>query len=549
LHISTNKAAPSLRSGPVIWILVGVAVAAAAVSAGLAVALRRRSAQSRRLRRVIEDLREELAAKERSERARSEFMATASHELRSPLTSIKGFAELLTRGPHAASIPARQREFVDIIGRSADRLVDLVNELLDVAKLNAGESTLDLRPVDVGEAIRETAELMAARIAGKHQQLGIYVAPTLPPAMADANKLRQVISNLLTNAHLYTPDGGRIHVGAEADRAWVRIVVADSGIGMSDEQAERVFDRFYRAPGADAGVPGTGLGLAIVRSLVDLHRGEVHVASRIGHGSVFEVLIPAAPTPADSLETIGGRRILIVERDPEIAELISGLLASLDVETAVAADAQAALRALAQDRFDAITVDVRIGTPDGIELVRRLRTDRDLQSVPAVFVTVDVDRPELAGEWTASKPIDADELQRALVASIRSGRPRVLAIGRPQTQARLEPALDELGIEYEWETTGSAAVRISGERRFEVALLDAGLRNPQAVVQALKLRGRRLRKAVILFTDGEAPVPPALIEQGIEVVPIERAPAAVLATLRGQPPRPMVTPDAVSGPR
>jgi signal transduction histidine kinase/CheY-like chemotaxis protein len=531
----------------VIWILVVVAVAGVAVSAGLTVQLRRRGSENRRLERTIDDLRAEVAAKDRLERERSEFMTTASHELRSPLTSIKGFAELLTRGPHADSIPARQREFVDIIGRSADRLVDLVNELLDVARLNAGETTLDLRPVDVGEAIRETAELMSARIAAKQQHLGVYVAPTLPPARADANKLRQVISNLLTNAHLYTPEGGRIHVGAEADRAWVRIVVADSGIGMSPDESERVFDRFYRAPGKSAAAPGTGLGLAIVRSLVDLQHGEVHVASRVGHGSAFEVLIPSAPTADDSLEAIAGRKILIVEDEPAVARLIADQLTALDVETTTAPGAEAALQALASERFDAITVDVRIGTPDGIDLVRRLRTDRELQSVPAVYVTVDVDRPELSGEWTVGKPIDGDELRAALAAAIRSGRPRVLAIGRPETQARLEPALDDLGIEYEWETTGTAAVRVSGERRFEVALVDAGLRNPQAVIQALKLRGRRLRKAVILYTDGAAPVPPALADQGIEIVPIERAPDAVLTTLRGQPSRPMVTPDAVSG--
>jgi signal transduction histidine kinase/DNA-binding response OmpR family regulator len=533
----------------VIWILVVVAVAGAAVSAGLAIEMRRRGSERRRLEATIDDLRAEVAAKDRRERERSEFMTTASHELRSPLTSIKGFAELLTRGPHAESIPARQREFVDIIGRSADRLVDLVNELLDVARLNVGETKLDLRPVDVGEAIRETAELMSARIAAKHQHLGVYVAPTLPPAMADANKLRQVVSNLLTNAHLYTPEGGRIHVGAEADRAWVRIVVADSGIGMTEAESDRVFDRFYRAPGTSTSTPGTGLGLAIVRSLVDLQHGQVHVASRAGHGSAFEVLIPAAPTADDSLEAIAGRKILIVEDEPAVARLIAGQLTALDVETTIVAGAEAALRALAEERFDAITVDVRIGTPDGIDLVRRLRTDRDLQSVPAVYVSVDVDRPELSGEWTVGKPIDGDELRAALAASIRSGRPRVLAIGRPETQSLLEPALDDLGIEYEWETTGTAAVRVSGERRFEVALVDAGLRNPQAVIQALKLRGRRLRKAVILFTDGASPVPPALAEQGIDIVPIEHAPEAVLATLRGQSSQPVVTPDAISGQR
>ena len=353
-----------------------------------------------------------------------------------------------------------------------------------------------------------------------------------------------MIGNLVTNAHLYTPEGGRIHVGAEADRAWVRIVVADSGIGMTPEEAEHVFDRFYRAPGRDGGVPGTGLGLAIVKSLVDLQGGEVSVASRPGGGSAFEVRLPSAPTLTETtLEVLRGRRVLIVEDDRAIAALIADQLASLEVETVVAHDAESALDAIAGEQFDALTVNVRIGPPDGIELVRRIRTDRDLQSVPAVFVTVDVELPGLAGEWAVRKPIDADELQGALIAAIRSGRPRVLAIGRAETQARVEPALDELGIEYEWETTGTAAVRISGERRFEVALIDLGLRNPEAVLQALKLRGRRSRKAVILFNDGDAPASTALTDQGADVVPIEHAADAVLAILRGQPQAAMVTPD------
>jgi signal transduction histidine kinase/ActR/RegA family two-component response regulator len=530
--------------------LVVVAIVAVVVIAAVAVERRRHVFERRRLEHSVDELRAQLSAMEVSERARSEFMATASHELRSPLTSIKGFAELLTRGPYAESIPARQREFVEIIGRSADRLVDLVNELLDVARLNSDQTRVDRRPVDVGEAVRETVELLSARIEAKHQQLGIYIAPTLPPALADANKLRQVIGNLVTNAHLYTPEGGRIHVGAEADRAWVRIVVADSGIGMTPEEAEHVFDRFYRAPGRDGGVPGTGLGLAIVKSLVDLQGGEVSVASRLGGGSAFEVRLPAAPTLTETtLEVLRARRVLIVENDPAIAALIADQLASLEVETTVAHDAQSALDALASERFDAVTVNVRIGPPDGIELVRRIRTDRDLQSVPAVFVTVDVELPGLAGEWAVRKPIDADELQWALIAAIRSGRARVLAIGRAETQARLEPALDELGIEYEWETTGTAAVRVSGERRFEVALIDVGLRNPELVLEALRLRGRRLRKAVILFSDGEAPVPAALTDQGFDVVPIEHAAEVVLAILRGQPQAAMVTPDGSTGPR
>ena len=525
-----------------------VAIVGVVVITVLAAERRRHVSDCRRLEQSIEELRAELAKIESSERARSEFMATASHELRSPLTSIKGFAELLTRGPYAASIPAREREFVEIIGRSADRLVDLVDELLDVARLNSDQSVVDRRPVDVGEAVHETVELLGARIAGKHQQIGIYIAPTLPPALADANKLRQVIGNLVTNAHLYTPEGGRIHVGAEADRAWVRIIVADSGIGMTAEEAEHVFDRFYRAPGCDGGVPGTGLGLAIVKSLVNVQGGEVSVASRPGGGSAFEVRLPSAPTfTKTTSDVLRGRRILIVENDHAIATLIADQLASLEVETAVAHDAELALAALAGEHFDAVTVNVRIGPPDGIELVRQIRTNRELQSVPTVFVTVDVELPGLAGEWAVRKPIDADELQGALVAAIRSSRPRVLAIGRAETQSRVEPALDELGIEYEWETTGTAAARISGERRFEVALIDLGLRNPDAVLQALTLRGRRSRKAVILFDDGETPASTALTDERADIVPIEHAADAVLATLRGQPQAATLTPDGPSG--
>ena len=527
-----------------------MAIVGVVVIAALAAERRRQISQLRRLEQSVSELRSELARMEASERARSEFLATASHELRSPLTSIKGFAELLTRGPYAASIPARPREFVEIIGRSADRLVDLVNELLNVARLNADQTVVDRRPVDVGEALRETVELLGARITGKRQQIEVYVAPTLPPALADPNKLRQVIGNLVTNAHLYTPEGGRIHVRAEADRAWVRIVVADSGIGMTAEEAEHVFDRFYRAPGRAGGVPGTGLGLAIVKSLVDLQGGEVSVASRPGGGSAFEVRLPSAPTLTETAgEVLRGRRVLIVEDDRAIAALIADQLASLEVETTVAHDAESALEAVAGEHFDALTVNVRIGHPDGIELVHRIRTDRDLQSAPAVFVTVDIDLPMLVGEFVVRMPIDADELQGALIAAVRSGRPRVLAIGRAATRARIEPALDELGIEYEWETTATAAVRISGERRFEVALIDLGLRNPEAVVQALKLRGRRLRKAVILFDDGEAPASTTLTDQRADIVPIERAADAVLATLRGHPQRATVTPDGSSGAR
>ena len=150
-----------------------------------------------------------------------------------------------------------------------------------------------------------------------------------------------------------------------------------------------------------------------------------------------------------------------------------------------------------------------------------------------MFVSVFAGRRELAGEWVVSKPIDADELRDVLGAAVSAGRSRVLVVGREELRTRLEPALLDLGIEFHWESTGVAAARVCRERRFEVALVDVGIRNPQMVIQALDLRGRRVRRALILISDGETPTPPGVENLGVEVVTADYAASAVLAALRG----------------
>jgi signal transduction histidine kinase len=473
----------------------------------------------------------DVSERARLERAKSDFVATASHELRSPLTSIKGFIELLGRSPENMS--ERQREFVDIILRSTDRLVELVNDLLDVARIEADHVEIDPRPIDIGEAIKELVELMGPRIAEKHQHLGVYIAPTLPLALADPGRVRQIVANLLTNAHLYSGEGGRIHIGVEPDRAWIQIVVADNGPGMSTEDTERIFERFYRVRDGDRTASGTGLGLAIVKSLVDLHQGEIDVRSELGQGTTFRILLPAAsvhPEPAHSLDVMRGRRVLVVDDEREIAELIADQLAPLEVQATIAQDGEEALALLRAEHFDAVTLDILMPGLSGFDVLQQIRADPELCTTPIVFVSVFSGRQELAGEWVVSKPIDADELRGVLGAAVTAGRSRVLVVGREELQPVLEPALDDLGIEHEWETNGPAAARVCGERRFEVALVDVGIRNPQAVLQALDLRGRRLRRAVILFSEESSPTP----QMGMEVVPVDQAAAALLAALRGE---------------
>ncbi len=233
-------------------------------------------------------------ARARLDRAKSEFVATASHELRSPLTSIKGFVELLGQ----TDLADRQRSFVDVILLSTNRLVDLVNDLLDVARVEAGQLEIQRRPISVAEAAREVAALMAPQFEAREQTLDVEIAPALPVALADPGRVRQIVTNLLTNAHLYSGQHGRVTLRVGATDADVTIAVTDRGQGMTPEQVDRAFDRFFRADGSRG--TGTGLGLAIVQSLVELHEGTIDISSEVGEGTTVTVRLPRAPVDEDA---------------------------------------------------------------------------------------------------------------------------------------------------------------------------------------------------------------------------------------------------------
>ena len=249
--------------------------------------------------------------------------------------------------------------------------------------------------------------------------------------------------------------------------------------------------------------------------------------------------LPAtAPEPgsARALELIRGRRVLVVDDEREVAELIAGQLAPLDVQVQIATGGHEALELLRREHFDAMTLDVLMPGMDGLGLLGEVRRDPDLRRLPVVFVSVQAERPELAGEWSVAKPIDADELREVLGAAVSSGRSRVLVVARETLQPRLEPALDDLGIEHEWQSSGPAAARVCAERRFEVALIDVGIRNPQAVLAGARpprpaaaprgdpvLRRRRTRSR------------PGSAARARRSSPVGQAADAVLAALRGEP--------------
>jgi CheY-like chemotaxis protein len=230
--------------------------------------------------------------------------------------------------------------------------------------------------------------------------------------------------------------------------------------------------------------------------------------------------------------------VLIVDDEPALATLIAQQLQPLGVHTVQVNSGADALARLRSEHFDAMTLDVLMPGVSGFEVLRELRADPRLADLPVVVVSVFSGREALSGEWVISKPIDAEELADALGSAVLAGRTRVLVVGRSEVRSRLEPALVRLGLDHEWVTSGTAAAQACQRRRFEVALVDAGMRNPEDALHALDLRGRRLGQAVLVFsTTGEGGE--GLARMGARAVPIEHAAEAVMQTLSKEPPLPV----------
>lgn len=233
----------------------------------------------------------------RLERVRRDFMANVSHEFKTPLTAIQGFAETLLGG--AIEDAKNRGRFLEIIRDHARRLARLTDDLLKLAQIEAGRMELDFQPVLVAELVASCIETTRFKGEQKQQTFEIECPPGLPPGRGDAARLREVLQNLLDNAVQYTPEGGRITVRARVAEGAVEITVSDTGIGIPQADQERIFERFYRVDAARSReVGGTGLGLSIAKHIVEAHGGRIRVESIVGAGSHFHFTIPLA-TPAE----------------------------------------------------------------------------------------------------------------------------------------------------------------------------------------------------------------------------------------------------------
>jgi signal transduction histidine kinase/CheY-like chemotaxis protein len=398
-----------------------------------------------RLREANDKLAAALASEQRARReteqasyVKDEFLMTVSHELRTPLTAIYGWSRLLATGQLRDEHKARALATIERNARAQTRLID---DLLDVSRVITGKLRLDIRQVNLVDVVRGAVEAMRPALAAKGIQLETTLDPSEGLILGDAERLQQVVWNLLSNATKFTPEGGRVHLRLQRSGSRLEMAVTDSGVGIAPEFLPYVFERFRQQDsGSRRKYGGLGLGLAIVRHLVELHGGSVSAESDgEGRGATFKVVLPvqavkpaevfaerrAASAPVPSAARLDGIRILVVDDEPEARELFASILETAGARVVTAASASDALAILDGAVQDVLLSDIEMPDQDGYELVGKalaLANDRGARlntiAVTAYARTEDRLRALDHGyQWHLSKPIEPAELV-SVVASL-----------------------------------------------------------------------------------------------------------------------------------
>ncbi len=437
------------------------------------------------------------------DRMKTEFVSLVSHELRTPLTSIKGFTEMVLDGD-AGEINEEVEEYLGIVYNNAERLVALVNDLLDISRIESGRIQLKSETVDLDEVVRMVVATMQQKIKEKGQSLSVSIDPAATSVLGDKDKLVQVLTNYASNAYKYTQAGGDIRIVISKRGDFAHVAVIDNGFGISPEDQARLFTRFYRVDNSmTREVGGTGLGLSIVKQLIELQGGQIGVESALGEGSTFSFTVPLAAEagePPVEVEAAGplsemgqpGATILVVEDDPDIARLIAHHLQKAGYQVRVAHSAEAAVADIKEDPPDLVTLDLDLPGMQGEEFARRLQADPLTHEIPVLIVSVLVDdRAGMQfGAFALSKPIDQEELLATVGRMLRGAhRGPVLVIDDDADVRRLlQAALEKRGFQVETAEDGESGLVRAGEHHPGLILLDLHMPGMDgfAVLKALK---------------------------------------------------------------
>jgi signal transduction histidine kinase/DNA-binding response OmpR family regulator len=435
---------------------------------------------------LIEQLRRTNVELTHASAAKSEFLAAMSHELRTPLHAILGFSDLLmSEGEESVPGPL-VREYAGHINGAGQHLLELINDVLDLARVEAGRLDLEYERVDAGALTWRTVKTMRPLATRKQ----VHVVTNEPPrieADADPGRLRQIVYNLLSNAIKFTPPGGSITVVLEAVGDDLRLIVSDTGIGIPRDLQEGIFEPFSQAPGEAQRQEGTGLGLALTRQLVEAHGGTIELASRPGEGSTFTVTLPlrrpgvtvtTRPSVVITSDTHPSRpAVLVIDDDSRAGELLNVYLRDAGYRMLRAPDGERGLEEARRERPAAIVLDVMLPGLDGWEVLRHLKADDSTSDIPVLMVSV-IEGAEVGLALGAVdylvKPIRRDTLVTALDRlglMHRDSRPSVLVVDDdPQALDLYERAMPEFDVVRA--ADGASGLQLAREARPDAILLD-----------------------------------------------------------------------------
>ncbi len=423
----------------------------------------------------------DISERRRMEQLKDEFVSTVSHELRTPLTSIAGSLGLLAGGV-AGPLPEKAARLIQIAQANSQRLVRLINDILDIEKIESGKLRLDLAALDLRDIARRSVD----GVQGYAGELGVDLAVSDGPPVSvrgDADRLIQVVTNLLSNALKFSPRGGEVKVSVDPETRLARLSVVDEGPGIPDSFRARIFSKFAQADGSDTRAKGgTGLGLAIAREIAERHGGRLWFESAEGQGATFHLDLPLADETRGSVD-MDGPRLLIVEDDADAAEILREMLERDGFAADIAPTGREALSAARTGVYAALLVDLQLPDADGIGLIRALRARPETRDIPVVVVSADTARGMARGrslevvDWL-EKPFDQDRLRAAVAAIYQKTldrKPRILHVD--DDRDILEVTASALGASADITPAESlaAARAVLAQMKPDLVILDLGL--------------------------------------------------------------------------